>query len=185
LAGRNILVTVGRLVKRKGVQWFVEEVLPRLGPKYLYIIVGTGPEREAIQEAVIRRNLQDQVILAGRQPDRLRNSLLQAGDAFIMPNISIPGDVEGFGIAALEAGACGLPVIAAGIQGIRDAVLEGVTGYLTAEKDTDKFLRCIRTLNLDRVRIRRVVIETYGWHKIGRVYAQLMIAGSADVKRRS
>jgi phosphatidylinositol alpha-1,6-mannosyltransferase len=185
LAGKKILVTVGRLVKRKGVQWFVEEVLPRLGPNYLYIVVGTGPEQEAIQDAIIRRNLQDQVVLTGRRPDRLRNSLLQAADAFIMPNISIPGDVEGFGIAALEAGACGLPVVAAGIQGIRDAVIEGVTGYLPAEKDADGFLRCIRTLNLDRVLIRRVVRETYGWQKIGQAYAQLIIAGSADIKRRS
>jgi glycosyltransferase involved in cell wall biosynthesis len=174
MAGRKLLVTVGRLVKRKGVQWFVEEVLPRLGPKYLYVIVGTGPEQEAIQDAVIRRNLQDRVVLMGRQPDHLRNSLLQAADAFIMPNISIPGDVEGFGIAALEAGACGLPVIAAGIQGIRDAVLDGVTGYLVREKDAGEFADRIETVELDRDHIRSTVISRFGWEQVGREYAEVL-----------
>ena len=174
LAGRKILVTVGRLVKRKGVQWFVEEVLPRLGSQYLYVVVGTGPEQEAIQDAVIRRNLQDQVVLTGRQPDRLRNSLLQAADAFIMPNIRIPGDVEGFGIAALEAGACGLPVIAAGIQGIRDAVIDGVTGYLVREKDAGAFAARIETVELDRGRICSTVVSRFGWEQVGREYADVL-----------
>lgn len=181
LAGRKILVTVGRLVKRKGVQWFVEEVLPRLGPKYLYVVVGTGPEQEAIEDAVVRRNLQDRVVLTGRQPDRLRNSLLQAADAFIMPNISIPGDIEGFGIAALEAGACGVPVIASGIQGIEDAVIESVTGHLVPEKDADGFIARIRSQNLDRMRIRTVVGETYSWQKIGRTYARLLTASGQAI----
>ena len=67
-------------------------------------MVGTGPEYSAIQGMVRRKQLGWRVVLAGRQPDRLRNCLLNLADAFIMPNISIPGDVEGFGIAALEAG---------------------------------------------------------------------------------
>jgi phosphatidylinositol alpha-1,6-mannosyltransferase len=174
LGGRKILVTVGRLVKRKGVQWFVEEVLPRLGPPYLYVIVGTGPEQAAIQDAVIRRNLQDRVVLTGRQPDRLRNALLHAADAFIMPNISIPGDVEGFGIAALEAGACGLPVIAAGIQGIRDAVIDGVTGCLVRERDAGEFAARIEGVGLDRDHIRSTVISRFGWERVGREYAEVL-----------
>jgi phosphatidylinositol alpha-1,6-mannosyltransferase len=180
LAGQKILITVGRLVKRKGVQWFVEEVLPRLGPKYLYVVVGTGPEQEAIQAAVIRRNLQDQVVLTGCWPDRLRNSLLQVADAFIMPNISIPGDVEGFGIAALEAGVCGLPVIAAGIQGIRDAVQDGVTGYLVREKDARGFADRIESVELDRDRIRATVIRRFGWEQIGREYAEVLSSSKPE-----
>jgi glycosyltransferase involved in cell wall biosynthesis len=174
LAGRKILVTVGRLVKRKGVQWFIEEVLPKLGPKYLHVVVGTGPELETIQYVVIRRNLQDHVVLTGRWPDRLRNSLLQASDAFIMPNISIPGDIEGFGIAALEAGACGLPVIAAGIQGIRDAVLDGVTGYLVRERDAEEFADRIKSVEFDRDHIRATVTSRFGWGQVGREYAAVL-----------
>jgi glycosyltransferase involved in cell wall biosynthesis len=171
LAGKKILLTVGRLVKRKGVQWFVEQVLPRLGADYVYIVVGTGPELGAIQDAVRRGNLQSQVVLAGRRPDRFRNCLLNAADAFIMPNIRVPGDVEGFGIAALEAGACGLPVIGADIEGIRDAVVEGVTGHLVREGDAEGFAARIDSLDMDRSRMRKAVAERFSWERIGMEYA--------------
>jgi glycosyltransferase involved in cell wall biosynthesis len=93
-----------------------------------------------------------------------------------MPNISIPGDVEGFGIAALEAGACGLPVIAANIQGIRDAVIDGVTGYLVGEQDVEGFLSRIQGLDLNRRRVRSEVAGRFSWNKIGLAYAEMLSA---------
>jgi glycosyltransferase involved in cell wall biosynthesis len=174
LAGKRLLLTVGRLVKRKGVLWFVEEVVPRLGDDFVYIVVGVGPELGAIRAAVQRHGLQERVILAGRQPDRLRNCLLNIADAFIMPNITVPGDVEGFGIAAIEAGACGLPVVAAGIQGIRDAVIDGVTGHLVGERDAEGFLDRIRSLDLDRRLIRERVQAYFSWEQIGLTYAEML-----------
>jgi glycosyltransferase involved in cell wall biosynthesis len=174
LAGKRLLLTVGRLVKRKGVLWFVEEVVPRLGDDFVYIVVGVGPELGAIRAGVQRHGLQERVILAGRHPDRLRNCLLNTADAFIMPNITVPGDVEGFGIAAIEAGACGLPVVAAGIQGIRDAVIDGVTGHLVGERDAEGFLDRIRSLDLDRRLIRERVQAYFSWEQIGLTYAEML-----------
>ena len=176
LGGKKVLLTVGRLVKRKGVGWFVENVLPRLDQSYVYVVVGTGPEYSAIQDVVRRKQLGGRIVLAGRQPDRIRNCLLNLADAFIMPNVSIPGDVEGFGIAALEAGACGLPVIAADIQGIRDAVIDGVTGYLVGERDVEGFLSRIQGLDLDRCRVRSEVAGRFSWSKIGLAYAEMLSA---------
>jgi phosphatidylinositol alpha-1,6-mannosyltransferase len=180
-AGKTILLTVGRLVKRKGVQWFVERVLPRLDPDYVYIVVGIGPELAAIQEAVRRCNLGDRVVLAGRQTDRQRNCLLNIADVFIMPNISIPGDVEGFGIAALEAGACGVPVIASDIQGLCDAVVDGITGHLVKEKDAEGFVARIAALGLDRGHIRSTVISRFSWERIGREYVRLLTPSNSDI----
>lgn len=176
LGGKKILLTVGRLVKRKGVGWFIENVLPRLDQNYVYVVVGTGPEYSAIQDMVRRKQFRCRIVLAGRQPDRLRNCLLNCADAFIMPNITIPGDVEGFGISALEAGACGLPVIASGIQGIRDAVIDGVTGYLVSEQDAEGFLSRIQGLDLDRRRVRSEVAGRFSWNKIGLAYAEMLSA---------
>jgi phosphatidyl-myo-inositol dimannoside synthase len=139
LGNRKILLTVGRLVKRKGISWFVENVMPQVGEEYIYVVVGSGPELPAINKLISAYRLTDKVVVAGRQPDHIRNRLLNVAEAFIMPNIAIPGDVEGFGIAALEAGACGLPVIASDLQGIRDAVIDGVTGYLVRERDAKAF----------------------------------------------
>lgn len=88
-----------------------------------------------------------------------------------MPNISIVGDVEGFGISILEAGACGLPVIASGIQGIRDAVIDGVTGHLVREGDAEGFAARIESLDMDRSRIRKAIAERFSWERIGQEYA--------------
>ncbi len=170
LQGKKILLTVGRLVKRKGVAWFIEDVLPQLGAEYVYVVVGNGPELSAIQSAAKRCGLAAKVILVGRGSDRLRNCLLNIAHAFIMPNITIPGDVEGFGIAALEAGACGLPVIASGIQGIRDAVIDGVTGHLVPERSPQAFADRIAFLDLDRSLVRTAVAERFGWERIGMEY---------------
>ncbi len=114
----------------------------------------------------------------GKKPDRFRDILLNAADAFIMPNISIPDDVEGFGISALEAGACGLPVIASNIQGIRDAVLDGITGYLVEEGDVEGYISKIHSLDFERAKIRSVVINMFNWDKIGRLYVQALIPGN-------
>ena len=98
-----------------------------------------------------------------------------------MPNIRVPGDVEGFGIAALEAGACGLPVIASRLQGIPDAVIDGVTGHLVQERNADEFLARIDSLALDRAKIRAEVVRRFGWDKIGADYAAaLMSVSQAD-----
>jgi glycosyltransferase involved in cell wall biosynthesis len=97
-----------------------------------------------------------------------------------MPNISIPGDVEGFGIAALEAGACGLPVIASNIQGIRDAIIDGVTGYLVGERDVEAFLSRIQGMDLDRRRVRSEVAGRFSWSKIGLAYAEMLSAVERD-----
>jgi glycosyltransferase involved in cell wall biosynthesis len=180
LGGKKILLTVGRLVKRKGVGWFVENVLPRLDQSYVYVVVGTGPEYSTIQDMVRRKQLGCRIVLADRQTDRIRNCLLNLADAFIMPNISVPGDVEGFGIAALEAGACGLPVVASNIQGIRDAVIDGVTGYLVGERDVEGFLSRIQGLDLDRHGVRSEVAGRFSWNKIGLAYAEMLSAVERD-----
>ena len=138
-----MLLSVGRLVERKGFSWFIQEVMPRLTPEFLYVIIGDGPERKRIQQILETTEQVHRVLLLGQITDEERNLSYQASDIFIMPNIRIEGDVEGFGIVILEAGSAGLPVIASDIQGISDAVIHGATGCLVAEKDVDGFVRAI------------------------------------------
>ena len=179
ITDRVLLVTVGRLVKRKGVAWFVEQVFPRLPEKYLYFIVGDGPEREKIEALIKDNHLSDRVLLLGRLPDDQRNLILNASDLFIMPNIVVAGDIEGFGIVALEAGAAGLPVIASNIQGIRDAVIDGQTGYLAQESNPDDLIAKIMSADLDRASIRMIVKENFDWPKIAQRYFDVLLSGEA------
>jgi phosphatidylinositol alpha-1,6-mannosyltransferase len=177
-----VLLTVGRLVKRKGVAWFVNHVMPSLDSRCLYLIVGEGPEKGRIQELVRRYNLENRVFLLGKRSNTERNIIFNASDIFIMPNITVPGDVEGFGIVAIEAGSCGLPVIASNIQGIRDAVLDGKTGILVEEQNVNDYLAAIKNMHLEREQIRAVVISTFNWSRIYDQYHEIL-APSKTVKR--
>ena len=170
LENKRVLFTIGHLVKRKGVAWFVENVMPRLKGSYLYVVAGEGAERRTIQKIVDRYNLQDRVLLLGEVSDENRNIIYNASDIFIMPNITVPGDVEGFGIVALEAGSCGLPVVTSNIQGLRDAVINGKTGYLVEEGDVEGFVEKIEGMNLDKDQIREIVNSKFNWSRISAQY---------------
>jgi phosphatidylinositol alpha-1,6-mannosyltransferase len=175
LDNKKVLFTIGHLVKRKGVAWFVENVMPRLEDSCLYVVAGEGPEQRTIQEIVDRFNLQGRVLLFGEVSDEDRKFIYNASDIFIMPNITVPDDVEGFGIVAIEAGSCGLPVVASNIQGIRDAVINGNTGYLVEEGDVDGFVGRITDMNLDKDQIREIVNSTFDWAKIYKRYHDVFV----------
>ncbi|MGA8180258.1 MAG: glycosyltransferase family 4 protein, partial [Desulfobacterales bacterium] len=170
LLEKKILATVGRLVKRKGVSWFVEDVMPRLDNAYIYIVAGDGPEYPSILERIAKHKLNQRVFLLGKTTDEMRNLLYNGSNVFILPNITVEDDVEGFGIVAIEAGSCGLPVVASNIQGIRDAVLDGRTGCLVPERDAESFMNAISTMSLRKDQIKSTVAGNFGWTHIYEKY---------------
>ena len=172
---KKILVTVGRLVKRKGVAWFIDNVMPNFNSSYIYIIAGDGPEFDRIQRVVSKRKLKNQVVMLGRVPNDTRKILLNAADIFIMPNNTVDNDIEGFGIAMLEAGSCGLPVVASNLQGIKDAVIDGKTGFLVNEGDVDGFLKRIRSMGLAKEDIRTYVNAKFSWENIYLSYRRVIL----------
>lgn len=118
--GGDVLVSVGRLVKRKGHEWFVREYMPRLPEKYQYVIAGDGPERSAIQAATQALNLAERVRVVGPIEEGEKAFWLQYARGCVMPNVPVANDPEGFGISVLEAIAYGVPVFTTGIEGIAD-----------------------------------------------------------------
>ncbi|MEX2054834.1 MAG: glycosyltransferase family 4 protein [Candidatus Andersenbacteria bacterium] len=130
LRGKRILFTSGRLVRRKGHQWFIEEVLPHLPNSAVYVIAGDGPERKHIIEAAAQRGVAARVCLLGRVPDEELRILLNTVDAFVQPNITVTNDVEGFGLVLLEAALCERPVFVAAHEGMTDAIIQGKNGVL-------------------------------------------------------
>jgi phosphatidyl-myo-inositol dimannoside synthase len=112
-----LIVTVGRLVERKGIAWFIERVLPALDTTVTYAVVGDGPHRRDVCRAAVRDG---RVVLLGAVDDRTVALLYGCADLFVAPNIAVPGRPEGYGIAPAEAAAAGLPVLAADLEGLRD-----------------------------------------------------------------
>lgn len=176
LRGKTVLVTVGRLVRRKGVSWFVENVIPRLSADVVYLVAGDGPERAEIAGLVESLGLRDRVLLLGRVRDRDLRVIYNTADVFVMPNRPVPGDMEGFGIVAIEASSAGLPVVAADLEGIRAAVVDGTTGSLVPPESPGEFVAAIRRWSgipaAERERIRRTTADRYDWDVIGARYME-------------
>lgn len=168
--GKTILLTVGRLIKRKGHAWFIENVFHKLPDNYSYVIAGSGPEQEHIKKMIYDLNISNRVYLLGYVSDEEKDCLYQIADLFIMPNISVKGDQEGFGIVALEAGSHSLPIIATDIEGIRDAILDGKTGRLIKEGDTQAFLDAIMFHNIDTSSILDLIVSDFNCTSIIKKY---------------
>lgn len=130
-----ILLTLGRLVRRKGVAWFIREVIPTLPPTTRYVVAGDGDDAEAVRAA--RAALADprRVHLLGRVTDSDRELVMGGCDLFVQPNIVVAGDMEGFGLVAVEAAMRGALVVASDLEGLQDAVVPGVTGLLVPPED--------------------------------------------------
>ena len=170
LEEKKILLSIGRLIKRKGIVWFVNQVVPELDDTYLYVVAGEGPEFERIHDTVVALGLQNQVVMLGRVSDEHRRLIYNAADILVMPNITVKGDVEGFGIVAIEAGSCGLPVVASNVQGLKDAVIDNKTGYLIEERDSKEYVKRIRSMELNRADIRHFVNARFSWSEIYKQY---------------
>jgi phosphatidylinositol alpha-1,6-mannosyltransferase len=139
LAGQTVLLTVARLVRRKGHDTVLDalEIVRREFPDIHYLIVGDGPARAELGRTVRRLGLHDRVTFAGFVPDEELPGCYAAADLFVMVSRELPakGDVEGFGIVYLEASAAGRPVVAGRSGGVSDAVEDGVSGLLVDPED--------------------------------------------------
>jgi glycosyltransferase involved in cell wall biosynthesis len=89
------------------------------------------------------RELEHCVKILGEVDEHTKESLYREATIFLMPNIAVPGDMEGFGLVCVEAAARGLPVVAAKLEGIQDAVIDGVTGTFFFTEDASDALRAI------------------------------------------
>jgi glycosyltransferase involved in cell wall biosynthesis len=181
-----VMLTVGRLVRRKGVLDFVRHVLPQVAAlrrDWEYWVAGEGPDGQAVLDECRRLGLESHVKLLGAVADDELKRLYQRADLFVMPNIPVAGDAEGFGIVILEARAAGLPVIATRLEGISDA-WAGADGALISAYDCDGFARAIvahlaRPTAEDRERRRSQVRVAFDWAVVVGRYLEVFDALAA------
>lgn len=202
--GSRIITGMGRAVKRKGYSWFVTHVLPSLQEDVVFVMCGPvsdyGPrwwhrvlpvqwvERLALMlgHATDEPELKSlslrypgRFIRTGHMAFRDIEQLLKASQAFVMPNIQIEGDMEGFGLVALEAALAGTVVFAAGHEGITDAIQDNQNGYLLPpgnaeawiqrlihhleEKNSGDVKQAFQQYTLDHFSWKKMVADYYGW----------------------
>ena len=185
IADRATIVSVGRLVHRKGQDRLVEAlplVLKEIPDAHL-IFVGEGPHRKKLDQLVKKHKLENHVTFIGRiqYSDLPRHFSL--GDIFAMPSRSrlFGLEVEGLGIVYLEASACGLPVVGGNSGGAPDAVKEGITGFVVDGNKLPEIAdRIITLLKDDELRNqmgnagRSWAMEEWQWKRWSQAFNQVL-----------
>lgn len=152
LQNKIILLSVGRLVKRKGFDMVIKALPDALkeAPDLVYVVAGAGEEEKSLKEAAIKLGLEKKVLFLGDISDQEKWNWLDLCDMFIMPSRNINGDFEGFGIVFLEANLAQKPVIAGDSGGVGDAVANGLNGLLVNPEDIDDISLAIVELTKDK-----------------------------------
>jgi len=182
------LLFVGRLVEVKGLPYLIEAVrmLVNEGRRLTLRVVGDGEMRGTLEQQVEKMGLTDVVSFPGQMShdDVVREML--GCDVFVLPSVTAStGDREGLATVLLEAQLTGVPVVSTDYAGIREAVVNGRTGVLVPEKDSERLAGAIATLmehperwgEMGRAGREHVVeqwsTETYGGRLL-RVYERLL-----------
>lgn len=175
-----VLITVGNVTQRKG-QHNVIQALPFLLKKYpdlKYHIVGIPTDRDRLQKIALHLNVEEMVVFFGKVSDKEKIALLQQADVFVMlSETTKSGDVEGFGIAILEANALGIPAIGALGCGIEDAINNGVSGKLINPKDPKQFAGAlVEILNKyeSYSRQSKLWAQNFTWDQVIKLYLEVL-----------
>jgi phosphatidylinositol alpha-1,6-mannosyltransferase len=185
LADKAVIISVGRLVHRKGQDKLIS-ALPAIRaavPNVHLVLVGVGPHQKFLENLVAKLNVADCVTFIGRINYSELPKYICVGDIFAMPSRSrfFGLEVEGLGIVYLEASACGLPVVGGKSGGAPDAVLVGETGVVVDGTNASEIAEaCIELLNnpelcaLMGATGRAWIIENWRWEIWATKYAELL-----------
>jgi len=174
-----VILFLGRLMKHKGITWFVKNIASDLSKKTIVLVAGGGPEESVLKDIIKQKKL-NRVFMLGPVSDTVKKYLFNASDILVMPNLELPGFREGFGITSIEAASSGLVPVVADIQGLRDAVSQKVSGIRVPTADKEEFLKTIKYLETHPkyrkglgVKARKYVKKHFDWSIIGKEYLEV------------
>jgi glycosyltransferase involved in cell wall biosynthesis/peptidoglycan/xylan/chitin deacetylase (PgdA/CDA1 family) len=159
LAGKKVVLTVGRLVSRKGIDMTVRAMakLMRERDDVRYLIVGDGEMRGELEQLIAAEGLGHSITLVGKVSDDELLAYLRVCDLFVMPNRTMPdGDTEGFGLVFREANACRKPVIGGRAGGVVEAVIDNQSGLLVDGNNPGEIAAAIERILSDDVLAERL-----------------------------
>ncbi|WP_426574358.1 glycosyltransferase [Aquihabitans sp. McL0605] len=191
LGDHPVLLFVGRIQPLKGLPVAIGALAELRRPDAELVVVG-GPsgadgdgELRAVLALADQLGVRQQLRFVPPQPHHLLSTYYRAADVVLVPSRS-----ESFGLVALEAAACGIPVVAAAVGGLRTLVDDGRTGFLLEERDPAAFAAAVRTLLASPERAARmgadaaVRAQGYTWStaaaRLRRIYGDLSLRSLVD-----
>lgn len=158
LAQKKVLLSVGRLTARKGLTEFLARAYPIIlekTPETVLLIVGEDPQnallnkrggyKQDLEELVLKIGISEKVVFVGNIPDEDLSAIYEMADLHVFPVIDIPGDIEGFGMVAVEAAHFGCPTVAFDVGGVSDAVAQNISGSLVPSGKYDEFASAVNS----------------------------------------
>ncbi len=174
--GRRVLLTVARLVDRKGIDHVLQcwSRLPvQLRSDWHYVIVGLGPERGALERIVQSLGLSDSVTFGGSAPGSELPTVYDCCDLYVQLSREVDGTVEGLGLTFLEAAARSKPSLATWHGGIPEAIADGESGRLVPPGDLAAATEALETLMQDEhlreklgIQAKARVRERFNWQDV-------------------
>lgn len=183
---RPFLLSVGRLTRRKGVAEFVERSLPTIvaaHPDTYFLVIGGdavdavhvahGSELERVRLAAQAAGVLGSMRFMPPCDEMTLSAAYSAADVHVFPVREVPGDVEGFGMVAIEAAAHGLTTVAFRVGGVADALVNGCTGELVSPDDYRGFSAAVvralqpATDRAARSAECRATAVSFGWETFG------------------
>jgi len=173
--GISLVLNVGRLVPKKNQLRIIKAISKLLeqGLGVKCIIAGDGPEKASLQRHIEELGIGAHILLIGNSSREEVKELFQVADIVVLPSIIDNGDYESFGIVALEASACGKPVVVGSKGGQVDAMLSDKTGIVVDAEDENNIANAISYL-IERKDIanqmgkagRQRVMGKFSWERI-------------------
>jgi phosphatidylinositol alpha-1,6-mannosyltransferase len=157
-ANRTVLLTVGRLQKRKGHDTLIRglKAIREKHPDVLHAVIGTGEEEVGLRKLVAQEDLTRHVQFLGGVSDERMVQCYQQCDLFVLPNRDINGDIEGFGMVLLEAQACGRPVLAGDSGGTGETMAPPHTGRVVNCDTPEPLVNAVLEMLADATRLREM-----------------------------
>lgn len=146
---KPIVLHVARLVEVKGTEYLIKSFskISKFFPDLKLVIIGDGPLRKRLEEFSKFLGVQEKVEFMGAKPHTEVMSIMHQASMLVLPSVRTSKSAEeGLGIVLLEASALGVPVIGTQHGGIPEAIIDGETGFLVAERDTNALAERIKFL---------------------------------------
>ncbi|MCG2573868.1 glycosyltransferase family 4 protein [Acinetobacter sp. ME22] len=190
LNDKKVLISVGRLTERKGINEFLDHCLPKIisaHPNTVLVIIGDTPSqslnknlqsKEMIMATANQHGIEEHVIFTGNiSQDEILSSFYYLADLHVFPVKHIPEDPEGFGMVAIEAAAHGTPTVAFATGGVIDAVQNQITGILIDQQNYESLAQAIITALSNPVLEKQECMRyasNFSWKNMGRKISNLI-----------